>query len=69
MKNCFITGRMRELHTCRCYFYSGADFWVFRPAGASRCTDQGEIHLDRLKGVGIYGPQNLKIGIKGGSLA
>jgi len=24
-------------------FYSRADFWVFRPAGTTRCTDQGKI--------------------------
>jgi len=39
-----------------------ADFWVFHPAGATRCTDQGEIwqgadpakfHLDLLRGVGL----------------
>jgi len=29
--------------SCRYCFYSRADFWVFRPVGATRCTDQGEI--------------------------
>ena len=27
------------------FFYSRADLWVFRPTGATRCTDQGEIWL------------------------
>jgi len=51
-------------------FLLTADFWVFRPAGATRCTDQGEIWqggADRRSlpnitligsGVGVYGPQN-----------
>jgi len=54
-------------------FLLTADFLVFRPAGATRCTDQGEIwhggpllrakfHLDRSRG-GIYGPKTEKIGI------
>ena len=59
-------------------FLLTADFWVFRPAGATRCPDQGEIlhggadigsllhakfHLDRSRG-GVYGPKNWKeIGI------
>jgi len=32
-----------EEQLCRYCFYSRADFWVLRPAGATRCTDQGEI--------------------------
>ena len=47
-------------------FLLTADFWVFRPAGATCWTDQGEIwllptkfHLDRFRG-GVYGPQNWK---------
>jgi len=51
---------MPEGQLCR---YS--DFGVFRPAGATRCTDQGQIwqlllakfDLDRFRG-GVYGPQN-----------
>ena len=35
-----ITGRAAALQYC---FYSRADFRVFRPAGATRCTDQCEI--------------------------
>jgi len=52
-------------------FLLTADFWVFRPAGATCCTDQGEIwhrggpllrakfHLDRSRGGGLR-PQNWK---------
>ena len=36
-------GRICRRQLCRYCFYSRADFWVFRPAGATRCTDQGEI--------------------------
>jgi len=58
---------------CRYYFYLWADFSVFRPTGATRCTDQGEIwqvvavlraifQLDQLSGVGlITTPKTLKI--------
>ena len=38
-----ITGRICRRQHCRYCFYSRADFWVFRPAGATRCNDQGEI--------------------------
>ena len=45
LKNAFvspvITGRCRR-QLCRYCFYSRADFEVFRPAGATRCTDQGQ---------------------------
>ena len=41
--SCLITGRKREVLNCRYCFYSRADFWIFRPAGATCCTDQGEI--------------------------
>ena len=34
---------MRAAQTCRYLVYSEADFEVFRPAGATRCTDGGEI--------------------------
>jgi len=33
-----ITGRICRRQLCRYCFY-----WVFRPAGATRCTDEGEI--------------------------
>ena len=32
-----------EGQLCRYFVYSRADFGVFRPAGATRCTDQGQI--------------------------
>ena len=32
-----------EGQLCRYFVYSRADFEVFRPAGATRCTDQGQI--------------------------
>jgi len=34
---------LRAAQTCRYLVYSEADFEVFRPAGATRCTDGGEI--------------------------
>jgi len=34
---------LREAQTCRYLVYSEANFEVFRPAGATRCTDGGEI--------------------------
>ena len=39
----FITGRICRRQLCRYFVYSRADFGVFRPAGANRCTDQGQI--------------------------
>jgi len=38
-----ITGRICRRQLCRYFVYSRADFGVFRPAGATRCTDQGQI--------------------------
>jgi len=38
-----ITGSIARSETCRYLIYSEADFEVFRPAGATRCTDWGEI--------------------------
>jgi len=38
-----ITGRICRRQLCRYFVYSRADFGVFRPTGATRCTDQGEI--------------------------
>ena len=35
-----ITGRICRRQLCRYFVYSPADFGVFRPAGATRCTDQ-----------------------------
>jgi len=40
---CFslFTGRICRRQLCRYCFYSRANFWVFRPAGATRWTDPG----------------------------
>jgi len=38
-----ITGSIARSATRRYLSYSEADFEVFRPAGATRCTDRGEI--------------------------
>jgi len=39
----FFTGRICRRQLCRYCFYSRANFWVFRPAGATRWTDPCEI--------------------------
>jgi len=39
----FLPATLRAAHICRYLVYSEADFEVFRPAGATRCTDGGEI--------------------------
>ena len=38
-----LPAALREAQICRYLVYSEADFEVFRPAGATRCTDGGEI--------------------------
>jgi len=38
-----LPAALRAAQTCRYLVYSEADFEVFRPAGATRCTDGGEI--------------------------
>ena len=38
-----FTGRICRRQLCRYFVYSRADFGVFRPAGATLCTDQGQI--------------------------
>ena len=38
-----LPAALREAQICRYLVYSEADFDVFRPAGATRCTDGGEI--------------------------
>ena len=44
VSNNIITGRICRRQLCRyCFYSSRADFGVFRPAGATRCTDQGGI--------------------------
>jgi len=40
---CLLPAALRAAHTCRYLVYSEADFEVFRPAGATRFTDGGEI--------------------------
>ena len=43
---CFFllpTGRICRRQLCRYFVYSRAGFGVFRLAGATRCTDQGQI--------------------------
>ena len=55
----FLPAALRAEQTCRLE----ADFEVFRPAGATRCTDGGEIakfHLHRCNDKGV-GPPKLKI--------
>jgi len=39
----FVTGGIARSASRRYLIYSQADFEVFRPAGATRCTDGGEI--------------------------
>jgi len=39
----FLSVALRAPQTCRYLIYSEADFEVFRPAGATRCADGGEI--------------------------
>jgi len=48
----FLPAALRAAQTCRYLVYSEADFKVFRPAGARRCTDWGEIW----RGGGDLGP-------------
>jgi len=38
-----LPAALRAAQICRYLFYSEADFEVFRPCGATRCTDVGEI--------------------------
>jgi len=38
-----LPAALRAAQTCRYLVYSEADFEVFRPAGATRCTDGDEI--------------------------
>ena len=38
-----LPAALRAAQACRYLIYSEADFEVFRPAGATRCTDGGEI--------------------------
>ena len=38
-----LPAALREAQTCQYLIYSEANFEVFRHAGATRCTDGGEI--------------------------
>jgi len=38
-----LPAALRAAQACRYLIYSEADFEVFHPAGATRCTDGGEI--------------------------
>jgi len=45
----FLPAALRAAQICRYLVYSEADFEVFRPAGATRCTDGGQ-NLARRRG-------------------
>jgi len=48
-----FTGSIVRSATRRYLIYSEADFEVFRPAGATRCTDWGEIwHMTHFTPIG-----------------
>jgi len=66
----FLLAALWTAQASRYLIYSEADFEVFRPAGATRCTDGGEIwhegpllhakfHTHRCNDKGV-GPQKLK---------
>ena len=64
--NRFLPAALHAAQSCRYLIYSEADFEVFRPAGATRCTDRGEIlhlrtkfHPHRCNDKGV-GPPKLK---------
>ena len=40
----FLPAALRAAQACRYLIYSETDFQVFRPVGATRCTDGGEIY-------------------------
>jgi len=69
-----LPAALRAAQTCRYFVYSEADFEVFRPAGATRCTDEvkfgmeegtegplhhAKFHLHRCNDKGV-GPPKLK---------
>ena len=39
-----LPAALRAVQICRYLVYSEADFEVFRPAGATSCTDGGTLH-------------------------
>ena len=52
MHRALLPAALCAAQICRYLVYSEADFEVFRPAGATRCTDGGEIW----HGGGTEGP-------------
>jgi len=51
-----VTGSIARSATRRYLSYSEADFEVFRPAGVTRCTDEGEIwHMPNFTLIGATG--------------
>jgi len=52
-----ITSSITRSASSRYFVYSEADFEVFRPAGATRCTDGVKFGMERVLSVG---PQKLK---------
>ena len=70
----FLPAGLRVAQPCRYCFYSLAQKWVFRPAGATRCPDKREswhcgpipsanFHVYRGKNVGIQPPKLSKFRI------
>ena len=67
VKTKLLPAALREAQICRYLVYSEADFEVFGPAGATRCTDGGEVwygarakfHPHRCNDKGV-GPPKLK---------
>jgi len=54
-EQCFLPAALRAAQICQYLVYSEADFEVFRPAGATRCIDGGEIWHAHSKGMAIRG--------------
>jgi len=46
-----LPAALRAAQACRYLIYSEADFEVFRPAGATRCTDRVKFGME----VGTFG--------------
>ena len=53
MHQTIFTGSIARSATRRYLIYSKADFEVFRPAGATRCTDWGEIYVEEGTEFGV----------------
>ena len=56
-----LPAALRAAQTCRYLIYSEADFEVFRPAGATCCTDWGEIWHGGPSSVGTEVPRPCQI--------